>query len=968
MVQDALKNLGLLPEQCAQITGRRRTRLINFLLRWEQYETALACLEGMLDRNPERVGLLDAKARALQGLGRLDSALDVIHARNQIRTSVTSKALQARIQLARGGSQAALALAQRLVETRPDSIMAWELLGSIHLEGNDLDAAKAAFRQIASIRPHSLTYLRAMLALHQAQGDYVTASGYAVRIQRSLAEGGSLPATTLRMLRDYYHKSGELNRVQEINAEIDRLYQSELAKLEDLFGEDADLPEGWRASIQAAADRPADDEKLTASLPRLEAVPVSDRERQHIQKAVQRFFGYEKLLPGQAETIATVLRQQDVLTILPTGGGKSLCYQVPALLDDSGITLVISPLIALMKDQVDSLPMAVRRRATTINSSLDGAELNRRMRDVAAGRYRLVYAAPERLRQPPFVHVLRRCTVNRLVIDEAHCVSVWGHDFRPDYLYIDQARHALGDPPLLATTATAPPRVRRDILQRLGKRLGSKENEPEMAVIATEVHRANLQLAAIRARNADEKLQRLLEICHTEKGSGIIYAGTRARCERIAGLLRGRGISVTHYHAGIRDRAAVQDAFMTGQVRVVVATIAFGMGIDKADIRFIIHLQLPDSLEAYYQEVGRAGRDGHPARCTLIYSIADRGTLTRRARQDALTTDLLRRVYAAVRKRLGGATLGSVARDDLARDLLVNETSLRVALSVLEQARLLHRHQDAPRTAVVCLSRRWEGRTPKGSERAWSSFVSAARLRPGQALPLDLIPVAKKGNLDPIKIEEQLLAWAADGRLDYRPAGRNLLLELLPPDDDASARIETLLDRYATIQAQRVDEIAAYAATKRCRHGHISSYLSGQAMTGCRSCDNCQPDLTKTATNLDLPNESEQLQIILRCVATAPWSWGERSLSGILRASPRAPEKGRNSSEWGALGFRSQTAITKLLDHLVGTDLLRPRTLSHGGVVLDITPAGRVALADPGRIPLPAHSAVSPDPRKEPRM
>ena len=966
MKQDTLKFLGLSSDQCAQITGRRRTRLINFLLRWEQYETVLVCLDKMLAVKPDWVGLLDSKAQALLGLEKANAALDVIQTRNSISTSIKSQTIQARVHLARDEFQAALSIALHLVDTRPDSITAWDLLGAIHLEGNDLDAAQSAFRRLADIWPNSRTYLRAMLAFYQAQGDYVTASAYAVRLQRDIAEGKSLPAATLRQLRGYFRDSGELNRAEEIEMELAQLYQAELGELNAVLDELPKLPESWQArpSTIAAPAPAAAVEDLAESLPQLETVPVSDQERQHIQKAVRSLFGFEELLPGQAETMAAVLRQQDVLTILPTGGGKSLCYQVPALLDDSGTTLVISPLIALMKDQVDSLPPATRQRATTINSSLDGEELGRRIRDVAAGRYQLVYAAPERLRQPPFIHALRCCNVNRLVIDEAHCVSVWGHDFRPDYLYIDQARRALDNPPLLAMTATAPPRVRRDILQRLGKRTGTADStpaEPEMGIIATEVHRSNLHLAASRARNADEKLRILLSICQAEEGCGIVYAGTRARCEHIAALLRDRGVSAAHYHAGIQDRAAVQDAFMGGQVRVVVATIAFGMGIDKPDIRFIIHLQLPASLEAYYQEVGRAGRDGLPARCTLIYAISDRATLTRRARQDALSTDFLRRVYSAVRGRLGNTSLGRVALDDLVRDVQVKETPVRVALSVLEQASLLRRRQDIPRTAVVRLSNRRQEPADDVDRVAWSSFVSAARLKPGQSLPLDLIAVAMRVGMDPNKIGERLLTWTGDGRLNYRPAGRELLLELLPPGDDAAARIESLLDRYATIQAQRVDEIAAFAATERCRHGHISSYLSGRPMAGCRSCDNCQPDLARSAVAVDLPSESEQLQAILCCVAAAPWSWGQRSLTQILRGSPSAPEKGRGSPQRGALAFRSQAAITQLLDRLVYAELLRPRTLTHGGVVLDLTPAGRVAITDPSKLPAPEAAVTSSD-------
>ena len=344
--------------------------------------------------------------------------------------------------------------------------------------------------------------------------------------------------------------------------------------------------------------------------------------------------------------------------------------------------------------------------------------------------------------------------------------------------------------------------------------------------------------------------------------------------------------------------------------------------------------------------------------------------MTRRAKQDALSTEFLRRVYSAVRGRLGNSSLGRVAPDDLVRDVQVNEIPVRVALSVLEQASLLRRHQDIARTAVVSLSKRRQKQADKIDELAWSSFVSAARLRPGQPLPLDLVAVATKAGLEPTRIEERLLTWAGDGRVTYRPAGRELLLELLPPGDDASARIESLLDRYATIQAQRVDEIAAYAATERCRHGHISSYLGGRTIAGCSSCDNCQPDLARSAVAVDLPSEGEQLQTILRCVATAPWSWGQRSLTQILRGSARAPEKGRSSPQWGALAFRSQAAIAQLLDRLVDADLLHPRTLTHGGVVLDLTPAGGAALNDPVQLSSPTAglppSGTREGPRQEP--
>jgi ATP-dependent DNA helicase RecQ len=762
MKQDALAHLGLSPDQTVRIGARERTRLVSFLLRWEQFEAVLACLDELVPANPTLVSLRDAQVRALLGLGQPGAALEVMQARHQIKTSLTARVLEARVHLARDDAAAALRIAYDLVSENPESVMAWGLLGEVHLARGDGDAALAAYRRLAELRPDSRAYLLGMLAFHQARGDHVTASGYAVRLQRSADEGQSLPATTLRRLCDYYRASGEINRADDVEAALSALYAAELAELQAALSGDLEASKLRPETPLPAVETPptTTPEPPVEPLPSPQAIPVSEQERRRLLADVRERFGHEHLLPGQAETMAAALRGQDVLTILPTGGGKSLCYQLPALLDERGTTLVISPLIALMKDQVDSLPPAARRQATTINSSLEGDELRHRMRGVAAGRYRLVYAAPERLRQPPFLHALRRAGVNRLVIDEAHCVSVWGHDFRPDYLHIAQALPALGNPPLLAMTATAPPRVRRDILQRLAETPqksppqagGIEGGQRGMAVVAVGVYRPNLYLAAIRARNADEKLQHLLAICQVEQGSGIVYAGTRARCEQIATLLRERGISAGYYHAGIGDRAAravAQDTFMRGQVRVMVATVAFGMGIDKADIRFIVHLQLPPSLEAYYQEAGRAGRDGLPARCVLIYNSADRAILTRRARQNALSIEFLRAVYRAVRGRLGETTLGRVATDDLMRDLRRTEdTPVRVALSMLEEAGLLRRYQDVPRTAVVRLAP--TGAEPAGIEPLdgdspakastpeweWAAFLAAARLRPGQPLPL----------------------------------------------------------------------------------------------------------------------------------------------------------------------------------------------------------------------------------------
>ena len=971
MSLDVLGHLGLTVEQTGELTGQRRSRLIGFLLRWEQYETALTCLEHMFARSPTSVSLLDAKARAFLGTGQPPRALAAMKARHELSSSLTSRALEAQILTVAGNTDAALRIANELVAERPETLTAWRLLGEMLVVLRDWDGALQAYGRVRDLRPDSRAYLLGMLAYHEARGDYVSASGYAVRLQRPIAEGKPLPARTLRRLRDFYGASGQPNRFADMETALADLYQSELAELqfalaEVLVGRDAQ-PRPTRSPARPHTEEPQP-APTTVPLPPPDVVPVSDRERQHLLGAARELFGFDSLLPGQAETMVTCLRNEDVLTILPTGGGKSLCYQLPALMDDKGTTLVISPLIALMKDQLDSLPSGAGRLATTINSSLEGDELGRRMRSVQAGKYRLVYAAPERLRQPPFLFALRKAGINRMVVDEAHCVSIWGHDFRPDYLNVARARQALGNPPVLAMTATAPPRVRRDIVRQFE---AMAAEGARMAVVAADVFRPNLYLAAIRARNADEKLRYLLTLCEAETGSGIIYAGTRDRCEEIAALLRSREVSAGYYHAGIGDRtarSAAQDAFMGGRVRIMVATVAFGMGIDKADIRFIIHWELPSSLEAYYQEAGRAGRDGLPARCVLLYGASDRATLTRRARRDALAVDFVRKVHRAVQRRLGNRGRGRLAMGDLMRDVQAEQTPVRVALSNLEEAGVLRCHQDVPSTAVLRLRRDAPASTP---DSAWAAFLTAARLRPGQPLPVDLVDVAQRANLDATDIEWRVLTWVDQGWLDYRPAGRELLVQMLAPPDDLRSRMEALIELHATIQTQRVDEIAAYADTKRCRHGHIGAYLTGQSIPQCRSCDNCSPDafpLRAGVTPANLPDETRQLETILGCVSSAPWSWGPGMLVGILRGSfgrnlrtgPEAKQRAQESPQWGALRFRSQSAIDGLVDRLVHAGLLSTRRLTHGGTVLDLTPAGRAALEDPTRLAALAGGSTAP--------
>ena len=315
--------------------------------------------------------------------------------------------------------------------------------------------------------------------------------------------------------------------------------------------------------------------------------------------------------------MASVCSGRDTLAVMPTGGGKSLCYQLPALILD-GVALVISPLIALMKDQVDALT-ARGIPATLINSSLPAGEQSNRIRRMAAGEYRLVYVAPERFRHRYFVEELRRLKISFVAVDEAHCVSQWGHDFRPDYLRVGDALRDLGHPPVSAFTATATPVVQQDIQTFLGLR------EPK--VFVTGFARPNLRFEVKSVAKQADKYAALSHLMAQHK-TGIIYCATRKRVEEVSAHLAEWNLPHVAYHGGMSDddRESLQNRFIRGEVDVAVATNAFGMGIDRADLRFVAHFEIPGSVEAYYQEAGRAGRDGLPAVCVLLYNYADRRT------------------------------------------------------------------------------------------------------------------------------------------------------------------------------------------------------------------------------------------------------------------------------------------------------------------------------------------------------
>ncbi|TMA77401.1 MAG: RecQ family ATP-dependent DNA helicase [Deltaproteobacteria bacterium] len=392
--------------------------------------------------------------------------------------------------------------------------------------------------------------------------------------------------------------------------------------------------------------------------------------------ALKQHFGYDAFRKGQEAIVRSVLSGRPTIAILPTGGGKSLCYQLPALLLE-GTTVVVSPLVALMKDQVDAL-RARGIAATFVNSSLPESERQDRQGALRRGEYRLVYVAPERFKSPSFLSAMADLTVPLLAVDEAHCISAWGHDFRPEYQQLARAREQVRAERVLALTATATPEVRRDIADALELR------DPRVFVAGFD--RPNLFIEVLRVSGDKDKLGRLVALSRSG-GPGIVYAATRKNVEKVVGVLRASEIDAVGYHAGMGDaeRTAVQERFVRGEARVIVATNAFGMGVDKADIRFVAHFDVPRSLEAYYQEIGRAGRDGLGSHALLLFNFADVMMQRRMIEAGRPSRDLVERAWEAARALLKGSV------EEVARSCGCSAPELSGAVRLLESAGHLER-------------------------------------------------------------------------------------------------------------------------------------------------------------------------------------------------------------------------------------------------------------------------------------
>ena len=549
-------------------------------------------------------------------------------------------------------------------------------------------------------------------------------------------------------------------------------------------------------------------------------------------------FGYEGFRPGQESAIESVIAGRDTLVVLPTGGGKSLCFQVPALLLP-GLTVVVSPLISLMKDQVDALE-ARALPAAFINSSLTASQVSDRLGRAARGEIKLLYLAPERFDYGNIAARLNQMGVSLLAVDEAHCISQWGHDFRPSYLRVAEVREKLGAPPTIALTATATPQVRDDIARQLGL------HDPK--VIITGFDRTNLTYHVLPAKNDAEKDAQLVEALRAHGGLAIVYASTRKSVDRLSTLLEQKGIPAAAYHAGLDDRHRrdVQESFMAERLRAIVATNAFGMGIDKPNVRLVVHHSMPGTLEAYYQEAGRAGRDGRHSDVFLIHSFQDRFTHEFFIRGSYPDRVVVESVYSALLKQSARGALPQSASEiatiaggktsekeaESAVRILINAGALvdESASSAIARVRLL------ATPARIKSELTGDADPALGILRAlWR--IAGSTLETGATVNLDALPPGLSGLqtatrlLDDLQ-SRQLIVWERVG------GGLRLVSTALPV---AKLKVDwTALNRRRGAELAKLDVMQKYAYAKTCRRGFVLRYFGDPASRSkCEGCDNC---------------------------------------------------------------------------------------------------------------------------------
>ncbi|HEX8433798.1 ATP-dependent DNA helicase RecQ [Archangium sp.] len=562
------------------------------------------------------------------------------------------------------------------------------------------------------------------------------------------------------------------------------------------------------------------------------------------QEGLVRHFGLTEFRPGQAQVISSVLSGRNTVVVMPTGAGKSLCYQLPAMLLP-GVTLVISPLIALMKDQVEQLT-ARGISATFINSSLSDVDRAERIRRMRVGEFKLVYVAPERFRSPSFLDALAQVGVDLLAIDEAHCISQWGHDFRPDYAQLGQVRKRLRPPRTVALTATATPEVRDDIVRSLLMK------DPQ--VFAEGFDRPNLFLEVLEV-GGDEDKRRACAGLAALGGSGIIYGSTRKSTENMHSALLERGVNAILYHAGMDDdaRRRAQDEFMSAKEAVAVATNAFGMGIDKPDIRFVAHANIPKAVEAYYQEIGRAGRDRGPAFAALLFNHADVYTQERLIESNHPSEAVLSDVWNVLR---------SVPEYDKGMHVLAaqsgaSEFEISSVLRILEREGKIERGGRGEGEYGITLTEKAPTTQPHAPDarRLLASLLETFPV--GRSATTELPILARRTGLSGDDIQHALKLLERAGAVQVRRpfSGRAIRALEQVPFRELGVDLSKLreMERRSMLMLKRMTD---YAYTKRCRRAFILHYFGQKdtdADANCGNCDTCAGSRLKRLEGVSRP-------------------------------------------------------------------------------------------------------------------
>ena len=659
--------------------------------------------------------------------------------------------------------------------------------------------------------------------------------------------------------------------------------------------------------------------------------------------SLREHFGFADFRSGQREVIAAILEGKNAVVVMPTGSGKSLCYQLPAMMFD-GATVVVSPLIALMKDQVDAL-RARDLPATFINSSVDEKEQWSRIDALRRGEFKLVYVAPERFRSSRFLEALKSISVSLFAVDEAHCISTWGHDFRPDYLRLKNVVQALNSngrgAQTVALTATATPYVRSDIIQQLGL------TKPETFISGFD--RPNLTLDVVHTEKEREKVARIKRLAKTHDGSGIVYAATRKAVEQVALQLQGQGLSVSAYHAGMGDAARVkaQEDFMTGRTQMIVATNAFGMGIDKPDIRFVAHYQMPGSIESYYQEIGRAGRDGLPSSCVLLFNYADKNTHDFFIEGSYPSAEIIQNVYnALVSTRL--------KRIELSASELAKRAGARNEMAVQSSLYLLERAGHIQRVATA-------GGVGGAGNPPWN--VNPGTASTGTAGVSPAASTTHSTGQKPARGPRAILM------LDNVSATK---LRVTPGD----------VERRAALERRKLREMIEFCYTEYCYRAAILDYFGDRHHArNCGACGNCAPhsaartplaggemlDETQASgrnrkgsailsnTTLRDLSDDEYLRVrkILACASRMKGRFGKNALAGTLRGSAAKnvmQARLHELSTYGLLKDMRQDDILLYIDALCAARCLR---ISSGEYpTISITELGERVMRDQEQIQL----------------